>query len=292
MSPPVTLLVLPALAALAGLAIGFWTRRVVARHSWAEGAEVTERAEGGEGTEAEGGEGGEGIDRVDKAEKAERAEETEGTERAEEAERGDGTGGERRGPWPPAGAVEGVTAVVLAALALRALWPDAAGVPETGITPVGRAGELLAFGWLAVVAVALSFVDAAVHRLPDRLTLAAYLGTAAPLAVPALADGRLGDLLGAGLGGLALAGFYLVLFLVNPAGMGLGDVKFAASLGTALGWLGWDTLVAGAFLGLLAGGLYGAVLMLARRAGRKSEIPFGPFMAVGALAAVLAGTGL
>ncbi|MFS1301798.1 prepilin peptidase [Streptosporangium longisporum] len=186
---------------------------------------------------------------------------------------------------PARGAVEAVTAAVLAALALRALWP---GVPaEAGTTPAGRAGELLAFGWLAVVAVVLVFVDAAVHRLPDRLTLAAYLGTTALLAVSALADGRLADLLTAGLGGLALVAFYLLLFLVNPAGMGLGDVKFAGSLGTALGWLGWDTLVTGAFLGLVAGALYGAALMLLRRAGRKSEIPFGPFMALGALAAVL-----
>ncbi|MEU3165499.1 A24 family peptidase [Streptosporangium sp. NPDC006930] len=246
MSPPVTLLSLSATAvpaALAGLAIGLGTRRLVTRFS---GAEFS------------------------------------------------GTEGERRGTRPAAGAVEGVTAAVLAALALRALWPDAAGaavwpgVPEgVETTPVGRGAELLAFGWLAVVAVVLSFVDAAVHRLPDRLTLAAYLGTVAPLAVSALADGRPGDLLGAGLGGLALAGFYLVLFLVNPAGMGFGDVKFAASLGTALGWLGWNTLVTGAFLGLLAGGLYGAALMALRRAGRKSEIPFGPFMAVGTLAAVL-----
>ncbi|MER6828728.1 A24 family peptidase [Streptosporangium sp. NPDC000563] len=257
MSPPVTLLPLSAtavLAALAGLAIGRGTRRLVARFSGVEssGAELS-------GVELSGVEG------------------------------------ERRGARPAAGAVEGVTAVVLAALALRALWPDAAagaaiwpGVPEGAeVTPVGRGAELLAFGWLAVVAVVLSFVDAAVHRLPDRLTLAAYLGTAAPLAVSALADGRLGDLLGAGLGGLALAGFYLLLFLANPAGMGFGDVKFAASLGTALGWLGWNTLVTGAFLGLLAGGLYGAALMASRRAGRKSEIPFGPFMAVGALVAVL-----
>ncbi len=192
------------------------------------------------------------------------------------------------GEWsgrPRPGAVEVTTAVVLAALVLRALWP---GAPAgTASTVVGRAGELLAFGGLAVIAVTLSFVDAAVHRLPDRLTLAAYLGIAAPLTGSALVDGRLGDLLGAGLGGLALAGFYLVLLLINPAGMGLGDVKFAASLGTALGWLGWDTLVTGAFLGLVAGGVYGAALMVLRRAGRKSEIPFGPFMAVGALAAVL-----
>ncbi|MER5646610.1 A24 family peptidase [Streptosporangium sp. NPDC002524] len=287
MSPPVTLLVLPALAALAGLAIGSWTRRVVARHSWVEEAEEAEET------------GRAGAETVGRAEKAERTEGVEGGgaeggEEGERAERAEGAGRERRGTWPPAGAVEGVTAVVLAALTLRALWPDATpgvaevpGVPGAGIASIAGVGELLAFGWLAVVAVALSFVDAAVHRLPDRLTLAAYLGTAAPLAVPALADGRLGDLLGAGLGGLALAGFYLALFLVNPAGMGLGDVKFAASLGTALGWLGWDTLVTGAFLGLLAGGLYGAVLMAARRAGRKSEIPFGPFMAFGTLAAVL-----
>ncbi|GAA2895545.1 hypothetical protein GCM10010517_60330 [Streptosporangium fragile] len=241
-------------AAAAGAAVGLRTRGVVARHAGSEGERLRRPHAGAEGERLGHGQAGAGEERSRRA-------------------------------WPPVGAVEAVTALALAALALRAAWP---GLPaEEGVTPVGRAAELLAFGWLAAVAVALAFVDAAVHRLPDRLTLAAYLGTVTLLAVSAAVDGRPGDLLGAGLGGVALAGFYLVLFLVNPAGMGLGDVKFAGGLGTALGWLGWNTLVTGTFLGLLAGGLYGAALVVLRRAGRKSEIPFGPFMAVGALAAAL-----
>jgi leader peptidase (prepilin peptidase)/N-methyltransferase len=191
-------------------------------------------------------------------------------------------GGEpsRRGGPPPL-VVEAVTALALGALALRA-------APEMSFPPeVTWVAELLALWWLAVIAVALAFVDLAVHRLPDRLTLAAYLGTGGLLAGAALAGGRFDDLLRAGLAGAALAAFYLVLFLVNPAGMGLGDVKLAASLGTALGWLGWETALIGAFLGFFAGGLYGAALMVAGRAGRKSEIPFGPFMIIGAFAAIL-----
>ncbi|MFF5207505.1 prepilin peptidase [Streptosporangium sp. NPDC000396] len=195
---------------------------------------------------------------------------------------------------PPPLAVEIVTALALAALVLCAVpstWPGAvtAGRWAGRAVEAGPTGELAAYGWLAVVAAALVFVDAAVHRLPDELTLAAYLGTAVLLTAAALLEGRFDDLVRAGLGGLALAFFYLVLFLINPAGMGLGDVKLAASLGTALGWLGWDVLVAGAFLGFLAGGLYGVVLMVLRRAGRKSEIPFGPFMVAGAFAAILTG---
>ncbi|MEU4834220.1 A24 family peptidase [Streptosporangium sp. NPDC023615] len=261
MTPQASLALLTVLAGLAGLAIGSWTRRLVVLYA--------------------------APDPVAGPGRSGRSRPTTGTGRPGRSHPVAETGRPGR-PHPAAGAVEAVTAVVLAALALRAQWPGISGMTDgAGVTPAGRAAELLAFGWLATVAVVLVFVDAAVHRLPDRLTLAAYLGTAAPLAASALADGRLADLRGAALGGLALVGFYLVLFLINPAGMGLGDVKFAGSLGTALGWLGWDTLVTGAFLGLVAGGLYGAVLMLLRRAGRKSEIPFGPFMAAGALAAVL-----
>ncbi|GGL11999.1 hypothetical protein GCM10014719_12450 [Planomonospora parontospora subsp. antibiotica] len=185
--------------------------------------------------------------------------------------------------------MEALTAAALGALALRAVAGGPLPDRSAAAAAVAWSAELLALCWLAAVCVLLAFVDAAVHRLPDRFTLAAYLGTAAPLAVAAAAGGRWDDLLGAGLGGLALAVFYLVLFLVNPAGMGLGDVKLAASLGTALGWFGWDVLVAGAFLGFLAGGLYGGALLLARRANRKSEIPFGPFMIIGAFAVLLAG---
>ncbi|GII05886.1 prepilin peptidase [Planobispora takensis] len=187
------------------------------------------------------------------------------------------------------------TALLVGALTWKAVAGD---VPPGNSSPAGAspAGaslggaeltELLAFCWLAVLCVVLAFVDLAVRRLPDRFTLAAGLGTGTLLTIAAAAGGRWGDLLGAGLGGLALAAFYLLLFLVNPAGMGLGDVKLAAVLGIALGWLGWDVLVTGAFLGFLAGALYGVALIVLRRGNRKSEFPFGPFMIIGAFAAVL-----
>jgi leader peptidase (prepilin peptidase)/N-methyltransferase len=92
----------------------------------------------------------------------------------------------------------------------------------------------------------------------------------------------------AALGGLALAGFYLLLMIISPAGMSLGDVKLAASLGTLLAWFGWRVLIAGGAAGFLLGGLGGVVLLASRRADRKQLIPFGPFMIVGTFLAVLA----
>jgi leader peptidase (prepilin peptidase)/N-methyltransferase len=71
--------------------------------------------------------------------------------------------------------------------------------------------------------------------------------------------------------------------------MGFGDVKLAGVLGLVLGWLGWGELVVGGFLGFLLGAVLGGVLMVARRAGRKTKIPFGPFMLLGALLAILWG---
>jgi leader peptidase (prepilin peptidase) / N-methyltransferase len=122
------------------------------------------------------------------------------------------------------------------------------------------AGELAAFAWLAVVAVPLAFIDVAVHRLPDKLTATAYAGA-------------------------ALASLYLIMFLASPASIGLGDVKLAASVGTALGWLGWRTLVTGTVASFLAAGLFAAVLLAFRRAKLGDQLAFGPFILLGALAA-------
>ena len=70
--------------------------------------------------------------------------------------------------------------------------------------------------------------------------------------------------------------------------MGFGDVKLAGLLGLYLGWLGWIELAVGAFAAFLFGGLVGLALLVTGRAGRKSHLPFGPFMLVGALLAILA----
>jgi leader peptidase (prepilin peptidase)/N-methyltransferase len=140
---------------------------------------------------------------------------------------------------------------------------------------------------LAVIAVPLAFVDAAVHRLPDPLTIAAYAVTVADLLIAAADGGHWGTMGRAAAGGAALGGFYLLLAVISPSGMGLGDVKLAASLGTLLAWLGWRTLVLGAFAGFMLAALYSVALLAFGRTTRKQQIPFGPFMLAGAFLLLL-----
>ncbi|MEV5258447.1 A24 family peptidase [Streptomyces anulatus] len=153
----------------------------------------------------------------------------------------------------------------------------------------GARPELI--GWLALtpVAVLLAVVDRRVHRLPDPLTLPLAAAAVLLLGGAALLPGHAGSWTSGLLGGLALGGFYFLLFLINPNGMGFGDVKLALALGVALGWYGWTVLFVGGFAGFLFGALYGLALMLLRRAGRRTGIPFGPFMIGGALTGLLLG---
>ncbi|WP_415959131.1 prepilin peptidase [Streptomyces sp. 021-4] len=164
---------------------------------------------------------------------------------------------------------------VLACLALAA---------ATGPRP-----ELAVWLLLAPPAVLLATVDRRVHRLPDPLTLPLAAAAVLLLGGAALLPGHAGSWTSGLLGGLVLGGFYLLLFLINPNGMGFGDVKLALALGVALGWYGWEVLFLGGFAGFLFGAAYGLGLVLLRRAGRKTGIPFGPFMIAGALTGVLLG---
>jgi len=153
----------------------------------------------------------------------------------------------------------------------------------------GTRPELAVWLVLAPLGVLLAVVDLRVQRLPDVLTLS--LAGAAPvlLAGAAAMPEDAGDWPGALYGSLALGAAYFVLFLVNPDGMGFGDVKLALGLGAVLGWYGWGTVLLGTFAGFLFGGLYGMGLVLARRAGRRTSIPFGPFLIAGAFTGLLIG---
>lgn len=153
----------------------------------------------------------------------------------------------------------------------------------------GPRPELLVWLLVTPFGTLLAVVDARVHRLPDPLTLPLAAVLPLLLAFAALLPYAAGSWLHSLLGALALGGGYLGLFLLHPDGMGLGDVKLAVPLGAALGWYGWGVLFAGAFAGFLLGAVYGLGLVLARRAGRGSAIPFGPFMIVGALLGLLLG---
>jgi leader peptidase (prepilin peptidase)/N-methyltransferase len=153
----------------------------------------------------------------------------------------------------------------------------------------GLSWELPAYLYLVAVGVALALIDIDVHRLPNAIVLPSYLVAAALLTLASLGDDDWAALLRAAIGGAALYLVYFLLCLAYPRGMGFGDVKLAGVLGMFLAWLGWGQLAVGAFLGFLLGGLVGGGLMIANRATRKSKIPFGPFMIVGAYVAVLVG---
>lgn len=85
---------------------------------------------------------------------------------------------------------------------------------------------------------------------------------------------------------LGAGGFFLVLALVYPAGLGMGDVKLSAFMGA---WLGWSVF-AGLFVGSLLAVLPAAgILLIKGSAGRKVALPFAPFLAAGGVVALFAG---
>ncbi|MEU6480694.1 A24 family peptidase [Streptomyces sp. NPDC047017] len=153
----------------------------------------------------------------------------------------------------------------------------------------GPRPELAAWLLLAPVGVLLAVVDLRVRRLPDVLTLPFAGAALLLLGAAALLPGHAGHWPTALYGALALGGGYFVLFLVNPSGMGFGDVKLAPAAGAALGWYGWPTVLLGTFAGFLCAALYAGALVAVRRAGRKTAIAFGPFLIAGACAGVLLG---
>ncbi len=164
-------------------------------------------------------------------------------------------------------------------------------VLEAQTTPDAVAGsiELVAFLTLTAVSIALALIDLDSRRLPNVIVLPSLLAGILLLGVAALLRGDIPALIGAGVGGASLFVFYFVLALVKPGGMGFGDVKLAAVLGLYLGFLGWGNLLVGAFAAFIFGGVFGLLLLMARKAGRKTAIPFGPWMILGAWLGVFAG---
>ncbi|MEE1927792.1 A24 family peptidase [Streptomyces sp. TRM 70351] len=153
----------------------------------------------------------------------------------------------------------------------------------------GPRPELVVWLLLTPALVLLAAVDRSVHRLPDAVTLPLAAAAPALLGLAALLPEAAGSWPGALLGGAVLGVAYFVLFLINPRGMGFGDVKLAVTCGTALGWYGWGVVLWGTFAAFVLAAAYGWGLVLLGRARRTSALPFGPFMVFGTLAALTAG---
>lgn len=147
----------------------------------------------------------------------------------------------------------------------------------------GVSFEFVAFAYLAALGVVLTCIDLDVRRLPNVLVLPAYAVLAVLFVAQSVVTGDWWPLARALIGGAAMYSFYFLAAIVYPGGMGFGDVKLAGVIGMALGWLGWGALVVGSFAAFLVGGVVGGLLMIARKADRRTAIPFGPWMIAGAV---------
>lgn len=153
----------------------------------------------------------------------------------------------------------------------------------------GVHASLPAYLYLAAVGVALAMIDLDLKRLPDALTLPSYVVGLVLLGVAAAVDASPHAYARAVLGMAALFAFYALLWFVYPAGMGLGDVKLAGVVGLFLAWLGWGQLLVGAFAAFAIGAVVSVGLVLGGDAGRKTKVPFGPFMLLGVVVGIYAG---
>jgi leader peptidase (prepilin peptidase) / N-methyltransferase len=154
----------------------------------------------------------------------------------------------------------------------------------------GPSWQLPAFLHLAAVGVLLALIDLRHRLLPNRIVVPSLAVGAVLLVLPAVADGAWPALFRAALGAAGLFAGFLLLALLAPSGLGMGDVKLAALIGLHLGWLGAGEVVLGAVAGFAVQAVLALVLLASRRIGLRGELPFGPAMLVGAALAIGCGT--
>ena len=148
---------------------------------------------------------------------------------------------------------------------------------------------LPAFCVMGAGLIALSWIDLRTKRLPRQIIyVTAVVGV--PLltlaAVVRHEPRRIWMML---LGAACALAFMGLVYLLSRGGMGDGDVRLSPLLGAYLGWLNPGLVAVGLFIGFLAGAVVGVAMMAAGRAGRKTAVPFGPFLALGTVIAVFVG---
>ncbi len=151
--------------------------------------------------------------------------------------------------------------------------------------PLGWGVPLLAFTVLAALWALAATIDVAEHHLPNPLTYGSYPAFLLLL----LPTGQWEALGRAALAGVVVCIVYFVMAFASPRSFGLGDVKLGLSAGAALGWFSWQAVWLGSAAAFLLFAVVALALLATQRATRRTEVPFGPFIMVGALLGPLLG---
>lgn len=156
------------------------------------------------------------------------------------------------------------------------------------ITWNGRPAFAVALIATTAPIVALCAIDIAEYRLPNAITYPLGLASAIAVVLVGILEADSDAIGRALLAGLTLTALYFTQVIISwGKGMGLGDVKLAFSLGTLLGYLSWGHVIVATIACYLVAATCGIILILTKRATRKTHIPFGPFMAGGYFATPL-----
>jgi leader peptidase (prepilin peptidase)/N-methyltransferase len=142
---------------------------------------------------------------------------------------------------------------------------------------------------VGAVGIALTFIDLDHHRLPNVLVLPLYPVAICGVLVAGWLSGEWPWVAAAAGAGIWLVVVGLPWLVSGGRGMGFGDVKLAPVLGLLLGWWALSSAIVGLLAAFLVGAIVGVGLMVAGRAGRRSALPFGPFLLGGALIGLLFG---
>ena len=148
-------------------------------------------------------------------------------------------------------------------------------------------GTPLAAWWLfATGGAVLCVVDIQHHLLPARIVYPLAAAVFAVLVLAAVLAGEPDGLLRAVLAGVLLGGGWFTVAFIAPPAVGLGDVRVAALAAGLLGWTGWPSVLAGQLAAFgLAAVTAGIIAATGQRSGRAAQVPMGPALIVGALAA-------
>jgi leader peptidase (prepilin peptidase) / N-methyltransferase len=151
---------------------------------------------------------------------------------------------------------------------------------------IGGPAALPAYLWFGLAAAALTVIDVEHHRLPNRIVYPTYAAGLVLLGVAAAVDADGGAYLRGLVAMAVLCGLFLLLALLSPGALGLGDVKLAGLLGLYLGYLGAGRLALGMAVGVASGAVAALALLAARRVGWRSELAYGPALLAGSVVAV------